>query len=210
MISKENFTRYNYTFRPRKIKEGKKVKSISFSLVGNDFEGSYHATDLQLQEGGIVSGHVPANKEMLKRERDDQDNLIKKRHFNAVIRGKQNIGIFNRERQSQGADHLLDRVTGGLDYTFNTTDQVNSLILKQLYGTRFYQLHDVLNNGDLFKFHATSLTVNINGSTTRNYSGYYHLIPAVLGLYTVDTGGGAGYLVCEADTWLKGSGGERL
>ncbi len=200
-----DFTRYFYTVEPE---ANKKVKSIDFKLVARDFEGRIHVTDIMLQEGRMPSGYVPANKEMLKRERDANGNIVAKRHFNAVIRRKKNLGVFNRARVSEEGD-LSARVTGGLDYTLNVSKD-SSLSLSTLYGTRKFTLKDPLKKGDLFEFHATSRVVKINGVAKRNYSGTYHLIPGVLGLYTIDLGQGAGHLLLEVDTWLKGIGGEKL
>lgn len=202
----EKFTRYFYTVE--NPDQNKKVKSVDLKLAAQDFSGRIYVTDLMLQEGRMPSGHVPANKEMLKRERDPLGNVVERRHFNAVVRRKQNLGVFNRARVSEEGD-LQDRVTGGLNYTVNVSKNA-ALVLSTLYGTRKFTLHSSLNNGDLFEFHAIEKQVKLNGSKTGNYTGFFHLIPGVLGLFTADLGQGAGHMLLEADTWLKGSGGEKL
>lgn len=63
LIARHEWTRYLY---PLSIKDGKKVKSMTFNLVSKTESGTIHVTDLQLQVGKFITGQVPHSSEMLK------------------------------------------------------------------------------------------------------------------------------------------------
>lgn len=209
--------------------EGKKVSSIEVRLVVEDMQGTFWFTDLTFQEGRWATGHVPATQEILKRERDAGGNPIQYRHFNVVVRGAKIIAVPNRASVYEETD-ITKRVTGGMDFTFWPTQSLPSGALRfsHQYRTRTFRLNEPLAAGDEFRFWASRRKVQINSRDTRNYSGFYHTIPAGFGRFNVEmidpstettdpiTGTttakpiGSGYLLCEVDTWLKGIGGERM
>lgn len=218
MIALEDWPRYFGTVYSTDPKQ-KRVTGVDFSFVMEDTTGTLHVTDLQLQEDSSASGFVPANQQMLTRETDSSGNVLQKRHFNAVIRRKKTIGIPNRALP-RDEQHLQDRVTGGMDFTFRPTQDVPpGLHFAHYFETRTFDLQDALKAGDVFEFKATTRTVAVNNAATNHYDGFYLLVPAILGKYnvavqnTTDTDGifhGSGYLLCEADTWLRGEGGARM
>jgi len=218
MIALENWPRYFGTVYAEDPKQ-KRVSEVDFKFVLKDAVGTIHVTDLQLQEGSSISGFVPANQEMLKRETDSSGTAIENRHFNVVIRGEKTIGVPNRALPSEEQD-LQDRVSGGMDFTFHPTQDVPSgLHFAHYFETRTFDLQQSLKAGDLFEFKATTRTIAVNSASTKNYEGFFLLVPAILGKYNVavqnntDAEGsyhGSGYLLCEADTWIRGKGGERM
>lgn len=218
MIALEDWPRYFGTVYSKDSKQ-KRVSEVDFKFILEDATGTIHVTDLQLQEASSISGFVPANQEMLKREKDSSGNPILKRHFNAVIRGEKAIGVPNRALPSD-EQYLQDRVTGGMDFTFHPTqDAPPGLHFAHYFETRTFDLQDALNVGDVFELKATTRTIAVNSAATKNYEGYFLLVPAILGKYNVavqnktDAKGdfhGSGYLLCEADTWVTGKGGERM
>lgn len=209
------FERYLATVE---VAEGKKVSSIEIRLVVEDMQGTFWFTDLMFQEGRWATGQLPATQEMLKRERDAGGNPIQYRHFNVVVRGAKIIAVPNRASVYEETD-ITKRVTGGMDFTFWPTQALPSGALRfsHQYRTRTFQLKEPLKAGDEFRFWASRLKVQINGQDTRNYSGFYHTIPAGFGRFNVemidpvtDEPMGSGYLLCEVETWLLGVGGRRM
>lgn len=212
MGKNEFWTRYLATVRPKDRK--RKVKSIDLSIVVADAEGTLYLTDIQLQEAEIASAHVPANREMLARDRDAQGNPLRKRHFNAVIRGKETIAVPNRENVSHEKD-FEKRVTGGMDFLLTATQDMpnGGVQFSHQYRQRTFLLDAELKQGEQLEFSATNRRVTVDGRPTK-YSGNYHTCPRGFGIYNVAlTKGeknGSGMLLCEVDMWILGQGGERL
>lgn len=99
------------------ITENKKIKSMSFNVVAEDFEGTFNVTDLQLQGGSVKTGYVPNTKEFFKPMTCEIDEYsfintvskpalasgvnpvkwtgVKNKFFNIVGRGHETISISN-------------------------------------------------------------------------------------------------------------------
>lgn len=214
MDKKERWTRYFFTFP---VNPNRKVKYIDYRFVVADCEGTVHVTDMLFQTGRMTTGYVPANKELLKRDRDQQGNPIQRRHYNGVIRGKKTIAVPNRERVSEEKD-LSKRVTGGINFFLTATQKTSSdgVHFSHQYGQREMTLHPPLGANEQLEFSATKRQVKINGLDTSQYTGKFHTCPAGFGIFHVslsDEDGelhGSGRFLCEVDMWLKGIGGERM
>lgn len=214
MDKKDIWTKYFFTFP---VNPERKVKLIDYQFVVADCKGTVHVTDLQFQIGRMATGHIPANKELLKRGRDLQANPIERRHYNGVIRGKKTIAVPNREKVSSEID-FSKRVTGGIDFSLTTTQKTSNdgVYFSHQYGQREMIVHPSLSAGDQVLFSATKRQVRINGIDTTKYTGKFHTCPAGFGIYHVSLTNeqkelhGSGQLLCEVDMWLKGIGGERL
>ncbi|TCW39154.1 hypothetical protein EDC32_102400 [Laceyella sacchari] len=214
MDKKEFWTRYFFTFQ---VTPNRKVTRIDYRFVMNDCEGTAWLTDLMLQIGRAATGYVPANKEFLQRERDGAGTVIRRKHYNGVIRGKRKIAVPNREEVGREKD-LAKRVTGGVDFhlvlTRNTPRE--GIRFAHQHGQRQLIVSPPLSAGDQVTLSATKRRVEINEQITHEYSGNFHTCPAGFGIYQVELDDergaerGAGQLVCEVDMWLKGRGGERL
>lgn len=207
--------RYFAGFSPKK-----RVVSAEVRFIVQDVEADIRITDIMLQDGTHLTGYVPANIEILKREPG-----VTFRHFNIVIRGKAAVTVFNRAPVDQ--DDITKRVTGGLDYTIRPLQDLpaGALRLNHLYKTRTFKLNKELKAGDELYFSASKRQVEINGVPTTDWEGFYHTIPARFGRYEIEMIDpatedefnpevakpiGAAYVLFEVDTWLKGLGGERL
>lgn len=199
--------RYFAGFSPKK-----RVVSAEVRFIVQDVEADIRITDIMLQDGTHLTGYVPANIEMLKREPG-----VTFRHFNAVVRGKAIVTVFNRAPAEQ--DDITKRVTGGLDYTIRPLWDLpaGAVRLYHFYRTRTFKLNRGLKAGDELYFSATKRITTINGVPIAEWEGYYHTIPAGYGRYEIELVDpeteepkGAAYVLFEVDTWLKGVGGERM
>lgn len=194
------------------VKPKKHVQTLEIRFIVADVETELRITDIMLQDGTHLTGYVPANIEILKREPG-----VTFRHFNIVIRGRATVTVFNRAPVDQ--DDVTKRVTGGLDYTIRPLQDLpaGALRLNHLYKTRTFKLNKELEAGDELYFSASKQQVEINGVPTTDWEGHYHTIPAGYGRYetelvdpATEEPGGAAYVLFEVDTWLKGVGGERM
>lgn len=214
MDKKEIWTKYFVTLP---IDKKRKVKNMDYRFLMTDCTGSVHVTDLMFQLGRMANGYIPANKELLKRDRDSQENVIRTKHYNGVIRGKRTIAVPNRARVSEEKD-LSKRVTGGIDFYLSTTQatSTNGVQFAHQYGQREMIIHPVLGRDEQVVCSATKRQVIINGSRTQEYTGKFHTCPAGFGIYHLSLSNekgewhGSGMLRCEVDMWLKGLGGERM
>ncbi|WP_096190135.1 hypothetical protein [Evansella halocellulosilytica] len=194
----------------------KNVKDVTLKLVGDHFRGSVYITDVMFQSGHFSTGYLPANDEMLKRERDADGSPIENRHFNVIIRGDKEVVVPNR-KMNETSSELSQRVTGGMDFTFYPTQDVqeNGLMFSHQYETRRFNLQDSLKENDVFEFKSSKRQVMINGEGNVDYEGMFQTIPAGFGFFRVQVKGtngrpGSGVLLCEPDQWLLGKGGARL
>ncbi|WP_091837201.1 hypothetical protein [Marininema halotolerans] len=214
MDKKDRWTRYFITFS---VDAKRKVQAMDYRYLVSDCEGSVHVTDLMLQIGGAPAGYIPANQELLKRDRDQEDHPITRRHFNGVIRGEKTIAVPNREKVDQEKD-LSKRVTGGIDFYLTPTQATSSdgVHFAHQYGQRVMAIHPALVANSELECSASKRQVTIDGAFTSQYSGKFHTCPAGFGIYhltLLNNQGkqhGSGKLRCEVDMWLKGMGGERM
>jgi len=199
--------RYFAGFTPKK-----RVVSAEVKFIVQDVEADIRITDIMFQDGVHLTGYVPANVELLKREPG-----VTFRRFNAVIRGRALVTVFNRAPVDQ--DDLTKRVTGGLDYRVRPMWNLpaGAVQLYHQYRTRSFKLKQALKAGDELYFSATRRMVAVNGVAIRAWEGHFHTIPGGHGRYEIElvdpeteNPAGAAYVLFEVDTWLKGVGGERM
>lgn len=214
MKKKDFWTRYFFTFP---VQSKRKVEKMDVRLVLTDCEGTVYMTDLMFQAGKMPAGYVPATREFLKRDRDQSEQIIQKRHYNGVIRGEKTIAIPNRAKVDEEKD-WTQRVTGGIDFYLTATKAIGKegVQFSHQYSQREMKLYIPLKANDQLEFSATKRQVNINGEPTIDFTGLFHTCPAGFGIFQVslldpiEKKRGAGKLCAEVDMWLKGVGGERM
>ena len=129
MANTEDYKRYIYSLV---VDTNKKVKSVNFNLVGDNFTGDFGVTDLQLQAGRQVTAHNPNTSEMLEGQSFtvDENNFlntvsnplkygvqpqvyenINNRFFNFTARGAEVIALPNVLHE----DYTQDLVSSALD-----------------------------------------------------------------------------------------------
>lgn len=161
-------------FKQLELKEkGKRVQRIDFRAVAQDATGILTMTDLMLQEGAQLSGHLPATREMLRRLRENALPAAPK-HFNVLVRGRQTVTIPNR-----GAYWSVvlgtPVVTTAVDFTALAKTAVPAgMRFSHFYRTRQFAYGNALVAGDTFEFMASIRRVAHNGTPTRNYTGFFH------------------------------------
>lgn len=163
----------------------KRVSKIDFRAVVEDAAGRVRLTDLMLQEGRTLSGHVPATREMLRKLREDSAPAMPK-HFNAVVRGRRIIIVPNRGRfWSIVPDAPV--VTTPIDFTIFAKDAVPAgMSLSHHYRTRWFVYNNPLGAGDVFEFLASRRRVTHNGISAGNYTGLFHQCAAGNSRFNVD------------------------
>lgn len=174
------FLRYVAHFSPQKNKH---VKSIKASFVAEDFTGTIRATDFMLQSGRVMTGWVPATKEMLARPRDSSGDIVPPKHFNALIRGQKDVivpntgGMVMTLSGSWSVDTYMPSTkpaTSGLNAKATTlNDRSKPINLKTYYQTRDFVYTGSTNAGDVIDINADQHQVKLNGNSQRNQGAYY-------------------------------------
>lgn len=148
-MDKSDFTRYLTVYQH--YAEGKKVESVELKVSAENVKrGTIHITDLQLQEGQKVTGHVVNTQDMMNLERftiDESYNAVsgdnnylgdepqtfsnmKNRFFNIVGRGFETIAIPNVYHE----DFRKELLTTGLDLTIYPKNDYDFLRVSTFYG----------------------------------------------------------------------------
>lgn len=163
----------------------KRVISVDLKLVMSDAGGTLHMTDLMLQDGAKATGHVPHNKEMLRKLREDGLPAAPK-HFNAVIRGRKMIIIPNRGEYLKVAPDA-PVVTAPIDFTLWAKQVIAAgLQFSHFHRTRKFTYLAALAAGDKLEFLAAAWQVKHNDVINRNYVGLFHECPAGDSRFNVD------------------------
>lgn len=181
--------------------EGKRVDKLELTLLGNDFTGDIWFTDLMLQEGTMLTGHVPNTQEMHLRLRD-REIIAPKVYFNAIIRSKQTLIVPN-----------MGTITSAVDFTMTALERMpaDTVEFQHGYGTRSFKIEDTLSKDDVYKMHASTRTASINDVPTTNYTGVFHQVPAGDAMFRLDVGkSNSVQLLVEFEEWVEGEGGKRL
>lgn len=148
-MDKDDFTRYITVY---KHYSDKMVESIELLLSSENLEqGEILITDIQLQEGGQVTGSIPNTREILSNQKfkiDESYNAVgshknvylgdepqiftdmKKRFFNIMGRGFETIAIPNVYHE----DYRIPILTTGLDLTLFAKDDYDFLRVATFYG----------------------------------------------------------------------------
>ncbi|PEN61607.1 hypothetical protein [Bacillus wiedmannii] len=129
MIGNDEWKRYVFSLD---IEKGKKVKNIEFGAVVEDMTGKLQMTDLQFQEGKMISANIPATQDILKPVEFGIDEFefmntvenaykkgvqpvihqnVKNRFYNILSRGHNVLAIPNVFHE----DYTFPLVTSGLD-----------------------------------------------------------------------------------------------
>ena len=81
-----------------KVKEEKRVVSVTVRPIIADCTGIIYFTDLQIQEGDRLSGYTPHTETMLRKSPNPA------RYHNGVVRSGDTVIIFNTGETSAGLD----------------------------------------------------------------------------------------------------------
>lgn len=83
--------------------EDKRVVSVTVSPTITDCSGTIWITDLQLQEGTVLSGYAPHTEVMLRKFRED-GGIKPPAWYNGVVRSEETVVLFNLGSTSAGLD----------------------------------------------------------------------------------------------------------
>ena len=145
-----------------KIKEDKRVVSVTIRPMIEDCTGTIYFTDLQIQEGDRLTGYTPHTNIMLR-------NSPNPPHYhNGIIRSGDTIIIFN-----------LGETSSGLDcYIYPIQDMAaGSISLSQGAGSHKATFIDEVAAGDEFALKASTRQCLKNGTSTPK-NGFYQYTAA--------------------------------
>ena len=197
--------------------EAKRVQKIDFKAVIENATGTVTLTDLMLQDGAQVTGHMPATREMLQKLREDSQPAAPK-YFNAIVRGRQTLIVPNR-----GAYWSVPIgtpvVTTAIDFTVLAKTAIPAgMQFSHFHRTRQFAYGSSLSAGDTFEFLSSQRKVAHNGVPTRYYTGFYHQCAAGNSRFNIDlmVEGAAtrpqptARVLIEIQEWELASGGRML
>ena len=152
-----NFIRFSESI---KVKEEKRVVSVTIRPLIADCTGVIYFTDLQLQEGSRLTGYTPHTTTMLK----NSENPPK--YFNAVVRSGDTLVL-----------HTSSGTSTGLDcYVYpNQAMAAGSIKLSQGAGSHEAVFLSAANPGDEFALLASQRQCLRNGNATPK-NGFYQYI----------------------------------
>ena len=172
-----NFIRFTETI---KVKEEKRVVSVMLRPLIADCTGIIYFTDLQLQEGGKLTGYTPHTTTMLRNSPNLPQGLPAVRFHNGVVRSGDTIIIFNLSGISDGAAHIDNGGTSsGLDcYVYPIQNMAaGSISLSQGAGSHKATFLSAANAGDEFALLASKRQCLKNGVSTPK-DGFYQYTAA--------------------------------
>lgn len=153
------YVRYFNTIKKDKDNINKRVESIDIKVHGDNFTGTMNVTDLMIQEGEFVTGYITANKEMLLKYRDDENNITPPKHYNATIRNNKTIIIPNEGEVTTGLNIELECL-------YDTS--ANTITLEHGYSTRIHKINVDLKSGDTYKINSDNRKVTKNNQEIVN------------------------------------------
>lgn len=157
-----------------KVKQEKRVVSITIRPTITDCSGSIYFTDLQLQEGDKLTGYTQNTETMLKNSQRPV------RFHNGIVRSGDTIIIFNLSGISEGASHInLGGTSSGLDcYIYPIQSMVaGSVSLSQGEGAHKATFTAAASAGDVLALKASTRECLKNGSPTPK-RGFYQYTAA--------------------------------
>lgn len=163
-----NFIRFA---EPIKVKENKRVVSVTVKPLIADCTGAIYFTDLQIQEGDKLTGYTPHTTTMLR----NSANPI--RFHNGVVRSGDAVIIFNLSGISDGATHVDNGGTSsGLDcYIYPIQSMAaGSISLSQGAGSHSAIFPTAVNAGDELALKASTRQCLRNGSPTAKHGFYQY------------------------------------
>ena len=153
------FTRFTETRKP--LKE-QKVVSITIRPVIRNCAGIFYITDLQVQEGGWLTGYAPHTESML------QNSGNAPRYHNGVVRGSETVVVFNTGKTSAGLDI----------YIYPKQDmEADSVSISQGMGSHKCRFISAVNADDALALKASGHECLKNGSPTPK-DGFYQYTAA--------------------------------
>lgn len=165
----------NYDRMFKKISIGeenknKKVKHVDFSVKMENAEGTMYVTDIQFQDGALLTGWEHNTGEMLTSPKTSH-----KRWYNSIIRGERAIVLPN-EGNTMGYSNWT--ITADTDISppssvSNVYRGKNSFDFGMLFRTRNIKVKGNVKAGDVFKFYSNPMSTTKNGSYFGAYSGYF-------------------------------------
>lgn len=158
-MAKNSFIRFVETLI---IKKEMRVVSITVRLMITDCTGTIYFTDLQLQDGDLLTGYTVHTNSMLAKFRENGEP-VPPRHYNGVVRTAETVILFN-----------LGKTSAGLDcYIYPIQDMAaGSIELSQGMGAHKVMFLDPVNAGDELALKASTRQCLKNGSQTRK-DGFY-------------------------------------
>ncbi|GHV35073.1 hypothetical protein FACS18949_12320 [Clostridia bacterium] len=149
-----NFLRFHKTV---KVKSDKRIVSVAVRPFISACTGIIHFTDIQFQEGNMLSGYAPHTSAMLLKFENPP------RFHNGIVRGNDTIIIFNLGETSAGLDCYI--------YP-NQEMAAGSILLSQGYGSHRATFISVATAGDELALKASTHECLLNGETTQK-RGFY-------------------------------------
>lgn len=143
-----NFIRFAETV---KVKESKRVVSITVRPLIADCTGAIYYTDLMLQEGDKLTGYTPHTTSMLKNSPNPP------RFHNGIVRTGETVVIFNLGETSSGLDCHIYPIQGMA---------AGSILLSQGMGSHKVSFDAATDAGDELALKASTRECLRNGSPT--------------------------------------------
>jgi hypothetical protein len=154
-----NFIRFTETV---KVKEDKRVVGVTVRPFISDCAGAIYFTDIQLQEGGKLTGYTPHTRTMLSESGNPP------RYQNGVIRGGATLVLFNTGETSAALDVYV--------YPKQPME-AGSIEVSQGMGSHSCRFTDSANAGDALALKASTRQCLKNGSPTPK-EGFYQYTAA--------------------------------
>lgn len=145
-----------------KLKEEKRIVSVTTRPLISDCTGEIYYTDIQLQEGDKLTGYTPHTSTMLR----DSGNAT--RYQNAVVRGGATLVLFNTGETSAGLDCYI--------YPKQAM-AAGSIEVSQGLGSHKCNFKSAVNSGDTLALKASTRECLLNGSPTPK-DGFYQYTAA--------------------------------
>jgi len=161
-----NFIRFTETV---KVKEDKRVVAVTVRPLIADCTGTIYFTDLQVQEGGRLTGYTPHSTTMLKTSGSAP------RYQNGVVRGNATLVLFNTGETSAGLDVFIypkQKMGAGV------------IEVSQGMGSHGCKFLSAVNAGDALALKATTRECLKSGSPTPKH-GFYQYTAAYDSKHTV-------------------------
>ena len=151
-----NFIRFTESM---KVKEEKRVVSVTVRPLIADCTGVICFTDLQLQEGDHLNGYTPHTTTMLRKSANPA------RYHNGIVRSSETIIIFNLGETSSGLDCYIYPIQAMA---------AESISLSQGAGSHHAQFLSAANAGDEFALKASTRESLRNNSPIAKHGFYQY------------------------------------
>jgi len=151
-----NFIRFTESI---KVKEDKRVVSVTVRPLLADCSGAIYFTDLQIQEGDRLTGYTPHTTTMLR------ESGSPARFHNGVVRSGETVIIFNLGKTSSGLDCYI--------YPIQSMEE-GSISLSQGEGSHICRFAEAVSAGDELALKASARQCLKNGVPTLKHGFYQY------------------------------------